>query len=529
MPNKSLILFCVVLFCLFCGLINSLYAEETDRASLEPLLQAAIEESEAPPPISSPDNVSLDFKDADINNVLRILSLKSKVNIIAGPEVKGTVTIRLEDVPWEKALDVVLRTYGYVYERDGNIVRVTTKENLTTEDLVTETYVLNYTTAKEAEEAIKDVLSERGRIKSVPRVNMLIVTDIPTNLYKISEVIKNLDKVTPQAFIDSKIVKTQLQKGENLGIAWSTAGQLTGARRPVTFPFSGNNESLSSSGGSTPYDMWNHFAGRFFPTVGTAAGVNPNNSQGFPQIPYGDVVGTNTNFQTGKLDFSSFTATMSFLKQRKNTKIISNPRITVLNNQPAKIKIGTDVPLPTFERNETTGSFEISGYSFRETGVVLDVTPHINNADEILVDLKPGVSAQGATNVTFGGSSTSSLSSLPTFTVTEAQTQVLIRNGETIAIGGLVSDKAYVEENKVPVLGDIPGVGKLFRSKTQTAGESNERAETLFFVTVSVVDTSGEPVRIQQGSKLVSTPGSAAQQVAPSASATAAVAAQPTP
>src|SRR3989338_6036455 len=114
-----------------------------------------------PEQVTASGNVSIDFKDADINNVLRILSLKSQVNIVAGPEVQGTITIRLEDVPWQKALDVGLRTYGYVYERDDNIIRVTTKENLSTEDLITETFVLNYTTSQEAEEAVKDILSER--------------------------------------------------------------------------------------------------------------------------------------------------------------------------------------------------------------------------------------------------------------------------------------------------------------------------------------------------------------------------------
>src|SRR3989338_2744695 len=205
-----------------------------------------------------PGTVSIDFKDADINNVLRILSLKSGVNIVAGPEVTGTVTIRLENVPWEKALDVVLRTYGYVYERKENIVRVTTKENLATEELITETFILNYTTAAEAQESIKDSVSERGRIKSVERSNMLVVTDIPTNLYKIREVITKLDKSTPQAHIDSKIVKAQLQQGENLGIQWNPVGALSGAQKPVTFPFN----SFAKQDDADPFERT---FSRFFP------------------------------------------------------------------------------------------------------------------------------------------------------------------------------------------------------------------------------------------------------------------------
>ena len=468
----------------------------------------AVSEDVTPPastvaPTTAPGNVSIDFKDADISNVLRILSLKSRVNIVAGPEVKGTVTIRLDDVPWEKALDVVLRTYGYVYEREGNIVRVTTKDNIASEELVTETYILNYTTSAEAEAAIKDILSERGRLKSVPRTNMLVVTDIPTNLYKIREVIAKLDQNTPQAHIDSKIVKTQVQVGENLGIQWTPAGTLSGGARPVTFPFDAFNRTENT-------DPLDRFFNQFFPNVNpnsstaapTAFAPNPFNPRAFPlQTP--TVSGDTYTF--GTLSFTAFQAVLNFLRTRENTRVISNPRITVLNNQKAKIQVGTDVALPAFERNNTTGSFEISGFSYRSTGVVLEVTPHINNTNEILVDLKPEVSAQsGAT--TFA--TTGSLTQIPNFSVTNAQTQVLIKNGETIAIGGLMTDSAVSTENKVPVFGDIPGVGKFFRSKRRTQGENNSKAETLFFMTVTIVNTEGEPttITVPQTSSLASAP-----------------------
>jgi len=404
------------------------------------------------------------------------------------------VTIRLENVPWERALDVVLRTYGYVYERDGNIVRVTTKENIATEELATETFVLNYTTAAEAEEAIKDILSERGRVKSVPRTNMLVVTDIPTNLTKVREVITKLDRSTPQAHIDSKIVETQLQEGENLGIEWSPIASITGANRPVTFPFDAFNKRGDS-------DFFDRGLNRFFPNqgvsdnavVGTEAVTNPFNPRSFP-VPAVTDPGSNT-YTFGALTFSTFNATLNFLRERGNTKIISNPRITVLNNQTAKIKVGTDVALPAFERNETTGSFEISGYEYRETGVTMEVTPHINDANEILVDLKPEVSAQsGAT--TFSTSATASFTSIPNFAVTNAETQVLIKNGETIAIGGLVSDSRAVTEEKVPILSSVPILGKLFKSKRQVLGTGNQKEETLFFVTVTIVDPEGEPTRL---------------------------------
>jgi len=436
---------------------------------------------QTPAPVEeSTQTVTLDFKDADINTVLRVMSLKSGVNIVAGPEVQGTVSIRLEDVPWRKALDVVLRTYGYVYEKDGNIIRVTTRDNLAAEPVVTKTFILNYSKAVEIQSAVQDMLTERGRIKVAERMNMLVVTDIPTNLFTIEEVIQRLDSVTPQAYIDSKVVRTDVTNIENLGIAWNIQGGLTGSSRPTTFPFIANDQEggLGSS------------LRQFFPlTVNSSTPtINPGNSRAFPNNPVEATTGS--PFEFGTLDFTNFSSLLQFLETKSNTKIVSNPRVVVLNNQTAKVQVGSDIPLPTFERNETTGSVEISGFSYREVGVVLNVTPHINAQQEILVDLQPEVSSQGDT-VDFGDFQ------IPSFEVTKAVTQVLIRSGETIAIGGLMTDNASTAEQKVPYLSDVPVIGKLFRSKRQDAN-ANSKVETLFFVTVTMVDTEGQPARAKK-------------------------------
>ena len=427
--------------------------------------------------------ITLDFKDADINTVLRVMSLKSGINIVAGPEVQGTVTIRLENVPWEKALEVVLRTYGYVYERNDNIIRVTTRENLAAEPVVTQTYILNYTKATEIQTAVQDMLTERGRIKTAERTNTIVITDIPTNLFRIGEIILKLDRMTPQAFIDSKVIKTDAGLTENLGIEWQTGGannnvaSLSGSSRPTTFPFV---TSAKDGGERLP-----PFLEEFFPVAATTttAVQNPATPRSFPL----DLSEVNPTYTLGTLNFSSFNSILQLLKTASSTKVVSNPRVVVLNNQTAKVQVGTDVPLPTFERNETTGSVEVTGFTYRETGVVLNVTPHINSEEEILVDLQPEVSSQGA-NVNFGDFQ------VPSFNVTKAVTQVLIRSGETIAIGGLLTDNVTTTEARVPYLSDIPLIGKIFRSKRQdTTAGANNKIETLFFVTVTMVDTEGQP------------------------------------
>ncbi len=466
-------------------------AEEDKAKAINTEVQKE-KEAEAPPPVddsvvlaskdtTSPGNVSLDFKDADILNVLRVLSLKSGTNIVAGPEVQGTVTIRLQDVPWEKAMEVVLRTYGYVYEREANIIRVTTKDNLATEELVTETFVLNYTTATDIEASIKDILTERGRVKSVPKANTIIVSDAPTNMYKISQVIRSLDKVTPQCYIDAKVVTTTLGENEDLGVNWNIQGQIGGSKRPTTFPF-------TASGNNVQGNLLNsQILKQFYPGQIGNRNLDPSS---FPTDPAAPTFAGNS-FTYGTLDLSSFKTAIGLLRSKTNTKIISNPRIVVLNNQTAKVQVGNQIPIPTFERNEQSGSFVISGFSYRDTGIVLKVTPHINQSREILVELKPEVSKSGDP-VDFGGTGGFKA---PSFETSMAETQVLIRDGETIAIGGLMKDVATVQNSGVPGLSKIPVFGKLFRNSLRESGaDKNQKTETLFFVTITIVDTQGQPL-----------------------------------
>ena len=325
---------------------------------------------------TSPGNVSLDFKDADISNVLRILSYKSGMNIVAGKDVTGPVTIRLTNVPWEKALDVILRTYGYAYEREGNIIRVTTTANLEMEELATEVFALNYASAKDVPKAIEKMLSSRGSIKHDERANLVIVTDIPTNIYKIKLVIEKLDKRTQQVNIEAKIIETTLDKDDKLGINWTTQLTASGSRRPITYPFSRKGRGGEWYPLGDPAASAGDAVGAFAAGTGTA----------FPMaVP--------DNFAFGTLDFTALRAVLQMLKSKTDTKIISNPRVTTLNNKEAKIAIATTFSIPTYERNDSTGNLEVTGYDEKELGITLSVTPRINPEGYIVVKIEPEVSA----------------------------------------------------------------------------------------------------------------------------------------
>jgi len=453
-----------------------------------PQKQEATRPSEAPPETpqssstsSSPGNVTIDFKDADIQNVLRILSYKSGVNIVAGKDVTGIVTIRLVDVPWEKALDVVLKTYGYAYDRDGSIIRVTTIENLKKEELSTEVFILEYSQASEVEKALKDVLSERGKVRSDLRSNTIIVTDMPTSLQRVRKVIERLDSITPQVVIEAKVIETTLGDSEQLGIKWNTQVNIAGSSRPTTAPFT----AVTTPGSALVRSVLPEGRGTtttvVVPTSGAATAAQTTTVSDFPTSDNAHQaafpVADKADFRFGTIDFSQFQVLLQMLKSRTDTKILSEPHITTLNNQEAKVLVGEIIAIPTFERNSTTGRMEITGYKDRELGIRLSVTPHINNRNEIVVSVVPEITSLiGYDNLTADVKA-------PHFATRSANTQVRIKNGQTIAIGGLIKENTVDTKNKVPFLGDIPLLGKIFSHTDKTV----QKTDLLFFMTVNIV------------------------------------------
>lgn len=448
-------------------------ARAADEPSPDP--SAPVEEAAAAPdagavsetavPVPS-GMVSVDFKDADVRQVLRIIALKSGVDIVAGADVEGLVTIKLTNVPWEQALNIILRTYGFTYERDGNIVRVMTLEALEQEALSTKVFPLNYAKAKEVPDVIKEMLSDRGRVKFDDRTNTVIVTDIPANLFQIREVVARLDQRTPQVLIETRIVETRLNKNENLGIDWADNVSLTQTASvlPSSFPFKAN---------TTLGDLGDMFLGTPIPKIPGPTGLLTGTSAGSIGI--------------GTLTGPAFSWTINALHQRTETRIVSNPSLAVLNNQEAKIHIGEEYPVPTYTIDQTTGRTSISGYTPKLTGTVLTVTPHVNPSSEIVVDLKPEITTVGS-NVTYSLGSTSGSVDFPRFTTQTAKTQVRIRGGDTIAIGGLVKESEGKIETKVPFLSDIPLVGLFFKNLRWYSGSESDpmKQDVLIFLTVNL-------------------------------------------
>ena len=414
--------------------------------------------------ISQGGIVTLDFRDADIKNVLKVLAYKSGVNIIAGPEVVGLVNIQLKDVPWQKALDVILSTYGYGYEQKGGVIMVTTIDNLKKrredaqslaqqEPVVTETFVLNFGKAEEVLKSLDKMKSARGSINFDKRTNAIIVTDVESNLTLFREVVRKLDSVTPQVLIEAKIIETNLNKTENMGIDWTLQAGISGASRQSTFPFSQKGSAHEFLPLADPNSTSS--------TGGTTTTTSP------------------TTITYGTLDFTAMQAVLQMLKTRADTNIISNPRIVTLDNQPAKIVVGSQYPVPQYIYNQENNALQVSGWNYLDIGVQFNVTPHVNNAQFVTVDIEPTV-----TDIL--GYVTVQSTQMPQLSTETAKTSVMIRDGETLVIAGLIKVKKVDTRKKVPILGDIPILGWPFQKKEY----SSIKSELLIFLTPHIITPS---------------------------------------
>ncbi|MBI5416090.1 MAG: type IV pilus secretin PilQ [Candidatus Omnitrophica bacterium] len=444
---------------LVCGLLSANACAQEEASAPAP---AALQENAEVPSTDQAkaqetrdNNVSLDFRDADIANVLKILSYKSGVNIVVGPEVTGLVTIQLNDVPWKQALEVILETYGYAYEQKGNIITVTTVENLKQrrenaivlaeqEPVETRTFTLNFGRASEIIASIEKMRSERGSINFDERTNTLIITDIAKRLDLMEGVIQKLDRTTPQVLIEAKILETGFDDKDNLGIDWVTKVTLGGAERPTTFPF-----TSSSS---------NKYARDSFVGTETTKGS------------------ANTEFTYGTLNFTQLQVVFEMLKQKTDTNILSNPRIVTLDNQAAQIMVGTQYPIPQYTYNEQQATLQVSGWEYKDIGIIFDVTPHVNNAGFVTLDVQPKITAIVGTVVVEN-------TSLPQLSNESTKTRVMIKDGETLVIAGLVKSQLSDTKKKVPLLGDVPVLGLIFQKSEKT----NAKTDLMIFITPHVI------------------------------------------
>lgn len=418
--------------------------------------------------------VTLNYSNADLAQVLRTLSEGTDINIIAGPKVKGRVTVHLKNIPLETALNSILLSNGYTYVKENDILRVISLEEMKESPMlatVVKVFTLKYADANNVRQAISRFLSEYGSIQTFSRTapgksaaksraNILIVRDTSQVLANLEQIIVELDTEPYQVLIEAKVIDLIYDGDDKMGIDWTVTGSLAGATVPTTFPFSNNRDSISTelvpdAGGTT-----------LFPT-----GTGGTGTTGLAALGSDSGV-----FSFGTISFANLQAVLRFIETHDNSNLLSAPHIATLDGVEASINVGEIIPIPTYERNTSTGAIEITGYEELEVGVILRVTPYVMGDEKIMLVLHPEVSE-------LTGNFVGPNNERPIITIRQAKTTLNVRDGDTVVIGGLLKDNIVEEDHRVPILGHIPFLGALFR---YTSKSVNKR-ELLIFVTPHIV------------------------------------------
>ncbi len=404
------------------------------------------------------DTLSVDFPDEDIRNILRNVADLFELNLVMPDTLQGRTSIKLRDVTWRQIFKVVLQPVGYTYVEDGNIIKIVTNESLTLEPLTTEVFILNYARAEEIAPSVTPLVDSAGgaRVLVDKRINALIISERPSRLGRILPVLRDLDKATDQVMIESKFIEVNDTNVKNLGINWSSLNNYSVGYSPIDY----------LTGPSARTNLGTN-------TGGTAGGPDPTTAG----IGYGAV-----------LTAPQFNVALRALQTVNDSRVVSNPTIVTLNNTTAEINVGEEYPIPNYTYNAEQGRFEVSGFEYKPIGVLLKVTPQVNSQGFIRLSLEPEISVRAPDPVTFGGASGAEI---PIIRTRKTRTQVSMKDGHTLAIGGLLDSTSGRNTTKVPVLGDVPGIGRLFRSKS----DDNSKRNLLIFITSKVV--SAEAAQVQ--------------------------------
>ncbi|CCK78756.1 type IV pilus secretin PilQ [Desulfobacula toluolica] len=396
------------------------------------------------------EKIKLDFYETDIKNVFRILKSIGGLNFAIDQNVEGKVTLSLEDpLPWDQVLDLVLKMNNLGQKKEGNVIRIATLDTLkkdeqleqdaiaarkksleqkkSLEPLVTEYMPINYSDAEaDIKPHIDQILTkDRGKISVDKRTNMIIFTDTQAKVDQAREIIFRLDKVTPQIMIEAKIVEVTKNFSRALGIGFSFSESQT--------PHTGYDEDFN------------------------IALNNPSGSGGVGNFNFYRILGSN---------FLSMNAQIAASETKGDLKIVSSPRILTLDNKSAKITQGLEYGY--LERDDTGGS----SVSFKTVNLQLEVTPHVTQDKRISMVVHLTKNDIGDI-----------INSVPSVTTNEAQTELLVNDNDTIVIGGIVKTSDNKGRTGAPILSEIPVLGRLFRTDTNT----DNRNELLIFITPSIV------------------------------------------
>lgn len=393
---------------------------------------------------------SLEFRNTSIKDLLRLLAKQYDLNIVINANVDNRISLSLNNVTVKNVLKSVLNSQGYNYIIDDDIIMVKTFESNIIGEVKTKLYRLNYLDAMQLSETLLPVLSSKGEMQVLQlvktskmedqRSDILLVKDIPSSIQHISSIIEELDKPQAQLIIEVRLIETILDESEKFGIDWPKNGRIT----------------LS---GADPSGMSDYLPGDEF-NIGKSA---------YSKFPV-----NRNNIKLGILTAEELSLTLNILAEDEDSKLISNPKVTTLNNHTAMIRIGTNIPIPQVSRG--VGG-DLITYEDKEVDVKLMVTPRIEPDNMISLNVHPEI--EEIIGYTGSGDYPQPITS-----IREIQTKVSVKTNETIVLGGMVKDNERVVKNKVWFLGNIPLLGYLFTSTEKTM----EKKDLLIFITPKIIN-----------------------------------------
>lgn len=427
-------------------------------------------------PIVDPNAARVfEFQKDEIGLVLRTLARQANINIVVSDKVAttgGTVETRLVNMTPREALETIITSKGLILDQVNSVYFVKTQEEKAKEPTESGSYTLSYAQAKDVVTLLQTQLQSAVPPQFDQRTNTVFYREVKSNLDKIALFLVSIDRPTQQVMIEARLVEVTANPQQSYGINWG--GVLGGASSPQVFRYGG------STTGSVKVEN-----GVIVPDELPAVVTDPTTGQFRPQelLRPGDTLNGIKDALAGQfaiLSIPQLSATMRLLNEDRDAEFLANPRVVTANNQKADIKITRLQPVPQLNFNEQTAQAVFSGFQDKEFGNTLEVTPSINKDDFISMTVKPEISNKvaDATFTFFGATVTS-----PVIDKRTLNSNVLIKSGDTLAIGGLLQDEVSKGRTKVPILGDIPILGYAFQEKLNARTKRN----LLVFVTPTII------------------------------------------
>ncbi|MBN1816224.1 MAG: hypothetical protein JW828_02615 [Sedimentisphaerales bacterium] len=396
--------------------------------------------------------ISVDFRETPIEDVLRVLARQADVDVVKSPKVSGSVTATLTDIPLAEALNNILTAHGYGYIATENMIRVVPQEDIfeAREKVVSRVYRITYADVTELELALKKFISPAGSISANPTTSNIIVTDMESKITAIDAFLQEIDRITPQIMVEARIYDISSTNRMDIGVEWSVGRNTNYGANGIGSL--GDSSTLASANNRTDPHM-----------TGLFSGVTSKATDTEGLIRFG--------WLNNSIDID---AILRAKQEDLHAKLLANPRVMVIDNEMATIKITEEIPFQ--ELTETSAGGSIGTTRFKDVGVELLVTPHLTRDNMIRLKIHPKFSVRTG-DVVLPGVANSSPQ--PIVAKRETQTTTLVKDGQTVVIGGLRRQQISSQTNKVPLLGDIPLLGEVFKFH----GESTVNSELVVFIT----------------------------------------------